>query len=201
MLSKPIFGNLRKHSTGIVLAFLAISSTGFGITRWEASQTFNGLTIYCTSSKITRYPNASAVFPQSQGEFVVSIGFKNPNWFPVDVAWSATPLLNDSNYFSGFLQDVVPPLTSHVAKMPFAAIPSGLLSNNLLLSKVISYERYSILGDIFAEPRTYFISSDQTIILRPDDFMNVIANRMPIILWSVFIQHSNLLQSHSFPNC
>ncbi len=201
MLAKPIFGSLRKHSTGIVLAFLAISSTGFGIARWEASKTFNGLTIYCTNSTIIRNPNASAVPQQTYGDFVVSIGFKNPNWFPIDLAWSATPLLNDTNYFSGFLQDVVPPFSSHVAQMSFAFVPPALLSNSWILSKVISYERYSILGYVFAEPRIFFIFSDQTIPLHPNSFMGVIANRVPLILWSIFIQHANLLQSRSSPSC
>ncbi len=180
---------VRKHWTSILLFFLAISSTVYGIARWESSQTFNGLTIYCISSKITQYPLDKP--PYTRGEFVISIGFKNPNLFPVSVAWSATPLLNNSNYFSGFLQDVVPGFSSHIATMSFRFIPPLV---NYTLNNVVSYERYSIFGDIFAEPRIFFISSGQAIPLR-NNTMFLTANRMPGILWSIFVQHSNLLQS------
>jgi hypothetical protein len=200
MLARPVFRNLRKHWAGILLAFLAISSTGFGIARWEASQTFNGLSIYCASSRVTQYANASLTQP-TYGAFVVSIGFKNPNLFPVAVYWIATPILNGSAYFGGSLQDNIPGFSSHLAQMQFRFIPPELLTGNQLLSRVISYERYSILGDIFAEPRIFFIPSDQTILLRPDNLMNLMANRIPGILWSVFIQHSNLLESQGLPSC
>jgi hypothetical protein len=173
-----------------LLGFLTIFlPSGYGFARWESGRTFNGLTIYCVSSKILQYPLAKP--PYTQGSFVVSIGFKNPNLFPVDVAWSATPLLNNSNYFSGFLQDTVPGFGNHIATMSFAFIPALA---NYTLNKVVSYERYSILQDIFSEPRIFFISSDQIIPLG-NNVMNLTANRMPDLLWFIFIQHSNLLQS------
>ncbi len=182
----------REHWTALLLGFLTISSTGYGISRWESSQTFNGLTMYCISSKIIQYPLDKP--PWTRGEFDISIGFKNPNWFPVNVAWSATPLMNNSNFFSGFLHDDIPGLSSHLTTMRFAFIPPILA--NYTLNGVVSYERYSILGDVFADPRVFFISSDQAIHLPSNETraVDLIANRVPGILGSIFIQHSNLLQ-------
>ncbi len=195
MLAKPLFGGLRKHWTGILLGFLAISSTGYGFGRWEAGQTFDGLTIFCASSTIVRNP---VRFPNTTyGEFDVNIGFKNPNLFPVSVDWVANPVLNGSIFYGGLLQDVIPPLSSRMSTMPFRAVPP--LATGYVINKLVSYERYSILGDIFLEPRVFFVSSDQNIPLG-NDLMNLTANRVPPILWSVFIQHSNLLQSQA-PRC
>ena len=185
---------LRKHGTSILLGFLTISSTGYGVARWEASQTFNGLTLYCISSQILQYPLDKSPF--TRGSFVIYFGFNNPNWFPVNVAWSATPLLNDTNYFSGFLADSVPASSKRISEMWFNFIPPGLA--NYTLNRVVSYERYSIFGDIFSEPHVFFISSDQSIHLG-NNSTNLIANRLPGILWSIFIQHSNLLLSQQSP--
>ena len=186
---------VRQHWTTILLSFLTISSTVYGIARWESSQTFNGLDLYCISAKVDQYPVGAPTY--RSGGFSIYFGYKNPNYFPVNAFWTSTPMLNDTNYVSGFLQGVIPARSSIILRMLFLPVPF-VVNYNYTLGSVISYERYSILGDIFSEPRIFFISSTQGLRLG-NNATSVLANRLPAMLWSIFIQHSNLLQSDQLP--
>lgn len=190
MLARPLFGDLRKHWTGILLGILAISSTLYGLGRWESGQTLNGLSTWCVSAGLATPESTNPKY----FHFEVTVGFRNPNWLPIDVYWVATPVLNGSAYFGGLLQDVIPPLSDHhLSKMVFSFIqPFVQPSATYVLNRVVSYERYSVLGDAFTDPRIFFITSERnTVFQQPNSVLNLTANNMASILYFTFIQHSN----------
>jgi hypothetical protein len=186
---------LWKHAAGIVLGFLAVSSSSFGFGRWETSQTFNGLTLYCTQGQVL----APSTFGPA---FNVLVGLKNPSLFPVDINWLVSIRLNatGASYYSlgGTLSDVLPGMTSRIFTIPF----SGFLPSrgNITLSRVVSYERYSIFGDVFTDPRIFYISTDITTQVNASLVASsLVFGIAPQAMFEIFSSHSNLLSNKIDP--
>jgi hypothetical protein len=184
---------LWKHAAGIVLAFLAVSSSLFGIGRWEASQAFSGLTLYCTQGQVL----APSTFAPT---FNVLVGLKNPSLFQLDINWvvSINLNVNGSSYssFRGILSDVLPARTSRI----FTILFSGFLPSrgNVTLSRVVSYERYSIFGDVFTDPRIFYISTDITTQANASLVVSTLVfDIVPYVMFEIFSSHSNWLGNNN----
>jgi len=123
------------------------------------------------------------------GLVTIGIGFDNPNLFAVSVYWLMSAAF-DSNvtFVGGFLNTVIQP-GKHVENVTINAlsVPDG----DHTLTSVIFYESYSVLSDVFSEPRIFSNIVPYSLSFHAPTFVNQTAVNFPGILWFMFNSHSN----------
>ncbi len=170
----------------LAISILSVGGLVYGALGWGTNQALDSLTIFCSSAAVTQVHNE---YGMAGGRVILSIGFNNPSFFPMQVEWTFGAELNGTNYgLGGFLLNQTIPQGHSILRMSIF-VPQ--LPGNYTLNRIYDHERFSVLGNAFSEPRIFSRELDESVHVHGSRLVNDAANQIPTMLVYLFSTHSN----------
>lgn len=178
----------------LAISILSVGGVAYGVFDWGTNQSIDSLNIFCSNAAVTQFQSS---YGAAGGRVILSIGFANPSFFPIHIEWAFGAELNGTNYgLGGFLLNQTVPRGHSILRMSIF-VPE--LPGNYTLNRIYDHESFSVLSNVFSEPRIFSRELDESAHVRGSRLVNDTAIQVPAMLVYLFSTHSNTNASAEEP--